>query len=52
MRHTLVRAVVLLAWLVLAEARAGEHDDDVMSLLIAIYLLFKLLDEGKHTEII
>jgi len=35
-----------------AEARAGEHDDDVMSLLIAIYLLLKLLDEGKHTEII
>jgi len=35
-----------------AEAKAGEHDDDVMSLGIAVQMLLKLLDEGKVTEII
>lgn len=35
-----------------AEARAGEHDDDVMSFLICLFLLLKLLDEGKRTMIL
>jgi len=35
-----------------AEAKAGEHDDDVMSLGIAVQMLLKLLDEGKATEVI
>ena len=35
-----------------AEAKSGEHDDDVMSLGIAIQMLLKLLRMGKQTEII
>jgi hypothetical protein len=35
-----------------AEAKSGEHDDDVMSLGLCVQLLIKLLRQGKQTEII
>ena len=35
-----------------AEAKAGEHDDDVMSLGIAVQMLLKMIEDGKSTIVV
>jgi len=35
-----------------AEAKAGEHDDDVMSLGIAVQMLLKMIEDGKSAIVV